>query len=202
VSTLVAGLDLSIRSTGVCIIRPDWEPGSVDPGLVVRATFGSDDATASDTTRFAGIAESIASLLLEHDFYVARRTGRKVALFVEDYAINLPRMVSPKVLVRLAELGGTVKHACLLRLGVEAVPVTSSTWRKTLLGFARRPDVDVKAVAQERIRSTGLVFATGDECDAFGVANAGRARLGMSFLTFADQLVDAEKGKRRRGTKS
>lgn len=189
-ATTVVGLDLSIRSAGVAVLFPEWSPGEWENARF--RTFGNDDPCVHDTERFEETATRVAGFVADVVEGDALLGERPVAVFVEHYAFDAVRWSTPVTLARLAELGGLVKYLVWQWVGVHARPVTQGEWRKLLLGFARMRNVDVKAVAQERLRSAGAPCATGDELDALGVALFGRSELGLPTITFAS----ARKGRR------
>ena len=187
--TAVVGLDLSLSSTGVVVLPPGWSP--TEPWRVAARTFATGP-TAMHAARLDRIARSVV------DFVLTAASGeRLVEVFVEDYAYDRARF-TPRTVVQLAELGGATKVAVRSAFGVEARPVTEGQWRKLLLGFARRKgfsDKELKALSHDELRRRGARFGSGDEADAFGVCNAGRAELGLPFLTFATQKELDEKGR-------
>lgn len=169
----VVGLDLSLRGAAAVYVPSSWE-GVRHWGAIERMTIGyegGDDERKA--ARLHDIAESITQ-------FVSCNRARYV--YVEDYAYGL----GAKSGMKLAELGGAVKARLYERSNVVAVPLNVTTARCYLLGkIPRGKGAAVKRLA-EVMRDMDLPSTwTADERDAWVIANAARAELGMVGITLA-----------------
>ena len=97
-------------------------------------------------------------------------------VFVEGYAFG-----SQNAREALAELGGVVKHD-LYTMHLLVTPIVAASARKTLLGKVpskKTSGIAVKDYVNEKLARMGAKFDTMDEGDAYIIANAGRAALGL-----------------------
>lgn len=166
----VVGLDLSLTCPGVCIIPPNWIGRDGEPDMhKVMVSHKLIDYTPRDDHQRAErllMIESWAS-----DFYLPNRV----------FAIESLPSHGAFAIVQLAELHGVIRRwfrmgECDLRTAPQA------TARKLFMG--ELPKKDQKVMVQKTVQSLdGCSSWTGDECDAFVVANWLRAELGLSFLS-------------------
>lgn len=171
--TTVIGLDLSLRATGVCVIEPSWDPSSGSWEGVSASTFGVS------LKRDAVERERLARLQQIRDFVtrIVQMQPNAVRIAVEEYAFSK----QPGQAHAIAELGGVVKLS-LAERGYDIKPIPSTAVRKLLLGKGGGPGI--KAAVAEALASVRSPFKDFDECDAFAVANAMRAEIGMPAITF------------------
>lgn len=194
------GLDLSLRSSSGVILHHDWDP--LRPRE--RATFDAwgyalkDDAAPDELMkRVESIAVGINELV--DKAYVLADLGRasarladglqihesaalgNVFVFVEDYAYGR----AAKGGTRLAELGGAVKLMVFRRSGIVVQPIVQSRAQKYLLGKLPSGKGTRSPAVQAAVRSLGFEFDRSDPADAFTIANAGRAELGLPGVTLA-----------------
>lgn len=171
----VVGLDLSLRSPAACWIPRGWK-GDTRQLKAAGKGWGTDlknDATeAEHLDRMERIARSVAL------FCLARRP---VAVYVEQYAFSKANSTSA---VQLHECGGIVKHFVREALGLPVIAVTASAARKTLL--QKLPKKDSKQFTEDNVRRLGgaAVYWSGDEVDAFVVANHGARLQGWVPLSY------------------
>lgn len=121
--------------------------------------------------RIASIAEGITSFC---------EKMKATAVYVEEYAYS---QVSSHA-TGLGEVGGVVKLEIYRRLGIISVPIVASSARKMLL--MKCPQRDPKPFVQYNVQRLGGPTKdwTGDEIDAFVVANAGLADIGGMAMSF------------------
>ncbi len=172
---MIAGLDLSLRGTGIALVPRDWDG---DWAKVMTACVGlalpADASAGERLRRLRHLADSTTELLSRH---------RVSAVYVEGYSYGKQFQAH-----QLGELGGVVKLSVLEVLGVEPVSVAPLSARKTLLGG----DFKVKgskAAAAKALKVAGARFITGDEGDAFVVANHGLALLGARAVCLGSPPV-------------
>lgn len=178
----VIGLDLSLTSTGCCALPTTWR-GPVEVAQLWQglrwhriAVKGNSRSMVARVERCDAIAQEVVAFV--------RAQPRPRHVFLEAYAYGRGTAA-----YSLAELGGVVRLALhrLSAVHIEAVTldgeVSPSSWRRLLLG--RHPQRGAKAVAHAQLRAAGAPCLSGDELDAFGVANAGLAELGGLALTLA-----------------
>jgi hypothetical protein len=174
----VVGLDLSLRSTAACYLPPSWSPAAPRFGIQF-GTFGSKVERGDfegRARRLAEIAEGVGDFV---GTIFARRPSRDLAVAVEEYAYA----AGAKSGVMLGELGGAVKAELWRRFGVAAFPMATSRARIYLLGKLPRGKGTQGPAVQAAAARLGLAFPTSDPVDAFVVANAMRAELGMPGCT-------------------
>lgn len=170
---VVVGLDLSLTGTGCVILPAAWEPGSW--GRVLSWQIGrplKKGATDRERVeRLQHIVDEIVDKTMSHF---------PTDIAVEDYPFAQMQSHTRS----LAELGGVVKLALYETYDIVPKPVHSASWRKLLLG--KVPKKNAKEIAQAEIRLAGCPKDwTGDQADAFGIANWMRSELGLSAMTLA-----------------
>jgi len=167
----VLGIDLSLRATGLVVLADDW---GQDWSRCVHQTLGYGLAKdAPEDTRIArlhSMAVAIALFAMQH---------RPSHIAIEQYAFS--RMASQAH--ALGELGGAVK-AALWRAGFPVRPVVAMSARKVVMGVC--PRNDAKRVTHLALYRMGAPKSwTGDELDAWVVANALLAEVGTGALVQA-----------------
>jgi hypothetical protein len=167
----IVGLDLSLRGAAAVIVPASWildSPRSWDS--LTRMTVGYEGGdNERKVTRLHDIAKSIAD-------FVGRSETKHV--FVEDYAFGMMNGI------RLGELGGAVKAYIYATYGIVTVPMNMSTARKYLLGKIPRGKGAVAKRLTEVMTDLQLPSAwTADERDAWIIANAARAEMGIPGAT-------------------
>lgn len=178
----VLGLDLSIASPAACLLSDRWTPG--DWTQVTTVCWPSPpDASAHRLLRVRRTAEAVVELVRQS--WRRGDPGAKVHAFVEGYSFGSAQRAH-----HLGELGGVVRDRLLDLSWVELHPdVPSASWRRYLLG--KVPSKDAKAVTHAALHSIwhGRPDPTGDELDAFGVANYGWSELGRVGVTLATEAA-------------
>jgi Holliday junction resolvasome RuvABC endonuclease subunit len=154
----IIGLDLSITSTGYCIMNEKKD--LMDEGLIKTnpKSFGSD------MERFDKIATSIFDKVGEHNCDGA---------FIENYAYG-----ARGNLARLAELAGIIKHDFFCTWGLvpgdKLFVVAPSTLKKYILG---------SGVAEKSLILKTVLKKWEVDIDDDNIADAyGLARLGVDFI--------------------
>lgn len=197
---MILGLDLSLRGSGLALVPLDWAPG-LDFARVRVQTVGqslSADATPrQQAERIAKIANAIVVF--------ARNNGVTKA-WIENYAFSRGDSRAHA----LGELGGVVRVA-LLKSGIPFDVVHSNTARAHLGKFAARPkkksenrNVEnlppkMKVQVQLALHAMGAPkHWTGDELDAFVVANHGLIEGGHGGIVVAQE----QKAKREKKAKA
>lgn len=173
----VAGLDLSLRATGIALVPFDWAPGLDWRRVIVRQAglaLTADAEAASVTWRTIAIAEAVLKLLRGYDV---------LSVWVEEYSFSKGDARSHQ----LGELGGVMK-AELYKAGYSFGSVFSNTARAHLgkfsrgkKGEAKRPPI--KDQVRAALRSLGAPADwTKDEADAFVIGNGALIKLGHQGL--------------------
>ena len=159
----VAGLDLSLTGAAACVIPSDW---GQDFRAVTTMRVGHGLARdASDADQLGRLMRLRAEVV---DFLTKQRATH---VFVEQYAFGAKSRAHA-----LGELGGVVKVECL-ELGLPVRSVSPSEARKFLLGSL--PKADQKVKTQLAVYAAGAPKSwSGDEVDAFVVANWGLSEIG------------------------
>jgi hypothetical protein len=171
----VVGLDLSLRATAAVFLPHDWSPAEPRRGIRVD-TWGWEVAKGDaegQAKRLAIIAGGIVG------FVSACFGPQTPAVAVEQYSFAR----SAKSGVMLGELGGAVKAELWRRCGVAAFPMATSRARIYLLGKLPRGKGTQGPAVQAAAARLGLEFPSADPVDAWLVANAYRAELGMPGCT-------------------
>lgn len=165
----VVGLDLSLTGTGCAAIPIGWRPGTWKHVVTERIAVKVEATVEVDrAARLDAIARRVVSFAKKH---------RAAKVFIEGYAFGMVRQAH-----HLGELGGVIRVE-LLRAGVIFATAQLTTARKFLLG--KMPKKDVKALVASQLDRAGARFPTGDEADAFVIANFGLTELGYRGLTMA-----------------
>ncbi|GAC1450170.1 MAG: hypothetical protein PVSMB8_09260 [Vulcanimicrobiaceae bacterium] len=186
----VVGFDLSLRAPAACMIPPGWDCSFTKSGIKVAHLNEDKGANLQHEKirayRIAQIASWALDFIAKYDEEFETCVG-----YVEDYAFGS----QSRSVTGLAELRGVVQNhmsecrdlprrSFASRRDGLLIPVSSTAWRKMLLG--KLPREGAKVVAQAAIYSAGAPHTwTGDECDAMGVANYGRTEHGMPALSLA-----------------
>lgn len=173
-SDYVAGIDLSL--TGAAAVIIDVEAfATMDWGAIVDAgRFGSSLVRDADplarVERLRMITDAVTRML---------RRWNVADAFVEDYSFGLAQGAH-----QLGEIGGAVKLAAFAD-GIVLRPVNHSTARKLLLGVGSGKGI--KEATHAALRGAGVPdrLRSGDELDAFVIANYGLSELGHPALTLA-----------------
>jgi hypothetical protein len=191
----VVGLDLSLTRPAAVRIPAHWSPGDWGSlewwaGDDVPRVAGHED-DAGRCRRMIWISDRVLD-------FVVNRSPRTDAVFAEEYAFSQGGPTARK----LAENGGVVRVE-LFRYGRVMRTVVAASARKFLLG--KCPQRDPKVYVQAALWGAGAPLAEKlvrkyrggweprtagahwgeDECDAFCVANWGRAEIGLTGLTLA-----------------
>lgn len=171
----IVGLDLSLTGAAMCEVpiardANDWKRVRFD-----TAGYGLANGTQHEKVRRIVRVTGRVVQFVER----AETNKRGVVVFIEGYAFSR----HSSSVTKLAELGGAVRFALATELGIVAQEMTASRARTYLLG--NLPRKNQKAIAQATVRSFCPLTLTGDEADAFVVANAGLAELGFAGLTVA-----------------
>jgi hypothetical protein len=153
---IVAGLDLSLTSTGMVALplrwSRDWAPVAV--GKAGRSCR-KDAPERERIERVQSIRDAVVEFVFLH--------GATVAV-LEQYAFTSDHGHAHA----LGELGGAVKLA-LLEHGVELAVTSPATARKCL---GKQPRKDAKIWAHQKLYACGAPHSwTGDQLDALVVAN-------------------------------
>ncbi len=159
------GLDLSLTAPAAAVLPRGWKPGQWN---IPTKVF--DGGITRDEGRLMMIRDGVAHYAAKH--YVTH-------VFIEGYSYG-----SQNAREALGELGGVIKVA-LWEIGLQAVPIPTSSARKTLLGTIKRSSLagaKIKDYVNAQLAKMGAQFPTMDEGDAFVVANAGRASLGLPHV--------------------
>jgi len=182
VAPAVLGLDLSLKRSAACFIPAGWELG--EWGDLTFASFPTPDVVPNLSVEEAQVAR------MKRIDHVAER--------VVDFATNRCEPTHVRVeefgfskhstsVTALGELRGVVRREVWRATGKMMVPITVSAARRLLLGHL--PRKDAKVLVQQALYKHGAPFDDDDQCDAFCVANAGLAELGLIAVTLATRLA-------------
>lgn len=177
-SPVVLGVDASLTGTGLCVIPADWEPGSST--MLPRWSCGYKIVKATPEERVERIDRIVRQVAA---FAEAQRVTHA---FIEDYAFSQPGSAQ-----RIGEVGGCIRLE-LFRMGLVAMPVSVTAWRKLLIGVGGTPRGMPRGWIKDEtfriMRAAGFDEGwSGDELDALGVCNLGRSELGLPALTLAQR---------------
>jgi Holliday junction resolvasome RuvABC endonuclease subunit len=154
----ILGLDLSLRSTGYCLIDED-EMACPDRPM----WFGSvGSSTMHDVERLAMFDHWI------HNGLNPRYHGPIDHVAIEGYSFG-----SPFNATSLGELGGVIKLA-VHQAGIPLHIIPPKTWRKVLCGNGNIKKHDVSKELHKRY---GVEFASLDTLEAWAVATCLRRQL-------------------------
>lgn len=162
---MIAGLDLSLRGTGICII------GS---GALHSFRVGGEidyQNHALDLTR-----EAIERIVVITNEILRRfRECQVTAYGIENYAFAAfasggKRKKGSNTATVLAELGGVVKYRVLKEYHLTPVLYAPSSARR--IAFGKGAGRWKKGMVGEKLEMLGMKFPSHDEADAFVVAAA------------------------------
>lgn len=169
----IAGLDLSINASAVCIIPRTWDQklGPVKTFVSANPKLPNDAPEDDRLDRYEKNARCIADFLWHYPIE---------AIYFEQYAFSQGQSKAHA----LGENGGIIKS--LIRQKVKLTPeaVVASSARKTLLG--KCPNSGAKEYVRKNVRRLeGSAREWGDdEIDAFVIANHGLMLCGGVAMTF------------------
>lgn len=173
---IIVGLDLSLTGAGICVLEPRWRPGKWDHVhfLTCGESLTKTATPEQKALRLLGIVSRVRDAITG-----ARRLNPKETLkvYVENYSFGMQYGAH-----QLGEIGGCVRLTCL-QLGCVATPVNHSAARKFLLGVGTGKGI--KKEVHKQLKLTGAPFKTGDEHDAFVIANWARSENSLPALTLA-----------------
>jgi hypothetical protein len=166
-----AGLDLSLRNTGMCYVPPGWN-GHFDTlflssfGTVKTVpTYGKAQVKAfEEIRRSLDIANRIVGFLKRHEV-------RNVS--IEGYAYSFAgknKHEASASVTKLAELGGIVKSQIMLSCRTAPVVIQPNSARKIVVGPLKRGGA--KEQVKVILKTFGFNFDNLDEMDAFVTAYA------------------------------
>jgi hypothetical protein len=170
----IIGLDLSLRGPAAVAIPFDW---AFDWKLQ-HATFGYELKEPTEETRI----ERLLTISRDVRMFIRRNLPKGAAdasgvkVYVENYAFSR----SSSSVTKLAELGGIVRGEVWREFGLTLTPVTASSARKLFLGHCPK---GAKEMVEAELAGLDAPFKGNDECDAFVVANFGRAEHGLAAFT-------------------
>lgn len=181
----VAGLDLSLQGAAAVVVPEDW---GIDWARCASLRVGhSLPCDASD-------ADQLGRLMrIKLELFQFLATNGATHVFVEQYAFSRGKSRAHA----LGELGGVVKVDCL-EAGMPVRSVTASAARKLILGRlppTRTKPGEPKPLGAKLATHTALARMgapsgwTGDELDAFAVANWGLADLGTRSALIVEQAA-------------
>lgn len=170
--SVVCGLDLSINSTGLCLMSAD------------------DTMTVSiRNTPSVPFYEKIKSTVDSLRGYLYRSLHlTESAVFIEDYAFGFGSGKNTSNLTQLAELAGIVK-VYLHDRSIPTFLVSPTVLKKwvTGKGTAKKDEMRLHLFKKHRVE-----FTTTDECDAYGLADMGSCLLGTPTNHSRDVLTKTE----------
>lgn len=156
------GLDLSLTSTGVAIVSPDYPEFGVKSHAITSKPAPIAQRTANARARRIGLI--VSEITSDARFY-------RPQIAVIESPVPNRRMKSAMLLERGAIYWGTL--AALDVLGIEIVEVAP---RERALYATGDGAADKVSVARSMVEEHGKQFSTDDECDAYVLALIG-ARL-------------------------
>lgn len=169
----VVGLDLSLRTPAACALPIGWKHKLKD--IRVRTFFNekleADASPYERLIRLERIAVGVVKFCKEMN---------ATAVFAEEYAFSRKNSQAHA----LGEGGGCVKLEVWRCLKIVTVPIVASSARKTLL--ERCPQKDPKSFVQYNVQRLGgpTLKWTGDEIDAFVIANHGLGIAGGLVMSY------------------
>jgi Holliday junction resolvasome RuvABC endonuclease subunit len=158
----VAGLDLSIASTGVVVIYPSFSADNIQNGDPMTGIFSETIRTKVDKF-YSGQIERMIHISDRIIEILSRYCVNEVA--IEGYAYS--RAGAGKVF-DLAELNGIVKYNIFKRFNMCPEVYAASSARKHLMGKCKRSNP--KKQVASFLNSLGIYFKTHDAYDAFAIA--------------------------------
>lgn len=191
----VLGLDLSLSSTGMCIISAGEQdkPFRFDTQTVA---FKAKGATKSKSGRSASLTDQqkIERLMFIRDeVHAAIREFEVDEVAIEGYAFSR----HSSSVTGLAELGGVVRVEILEQFGIVPMTLTVSQCRAFIVGRGKV----TKKQAQDWLKEQDLNFGSEDEGDAYVVGLTGfyvvnphlRGALDITRLEHVDTITKAVK---------
>jgi Holliday junction resolvasome RuvABC endonuclease subunit len=158
----ILGLDLSLRSTGYCLLDDDW--------VVWHGVVGSDHAGVERLAMFDNWIRLTLGIAHLGRIAVSRFSD---PINLDHVAIEGYSFASQFRGPELGELGGVIKLAIhQARIPMTIVP--PSTWKKTLCG---KGNVDKRQASVEISKRYAVEFAKEDTLDAWAVAMCLRRQL-------------------------
>lgn len=171
----VVGLDLSLTGAAACYLPPDWDYTRATMRTTVVGYQLTSTITPRDRiVRIASVVTHMSTLIRS-----IRMTDPGVRVYVEGYAFS----ARSTAVTKLAELGGAMRYALWTGFGITIEEMVASRARVYLLGKLPRGKGTQKSAVVAALKSFRFEFGSGDEADAFVVANAARAELGMAGIT-------------------
>lgn len=179
----VMGLDLSLRSAGICVVSEQQS--------FYTETAGYDLRKATERQKVARISE-IAQIVVD-----MAKAHQVRAIGVEGYAFRALGFMP-----QLGEVTGAVKVKCYDELGIVTLPIPCKSARKYLLGKAPNDSVRAKKAVQKYFEENfSLHVKKLDESDAAAIAvimwdwvNGERSRLPSAKLEVLHRLDAAQGG--------
>ena len=155
------GLDLSLRSTGLAVVRAD--------GTIVRVcSFGSDlrreSSVQSKVERLVALTQRVVNEVKKHQADAFSEGGNAIVA-IENYAFGARGAQND-----LGELHGCVKMQLWLSMRIVPRLVSPSSYRKVLLGKGNATKQQSYDYADSVLTSAGFTATTSDEADAYLVA--------------------------------
>lgn len=186
---IIIGIDLSLTRPAVCAIPSDWD-GDMRRVKVRNFDYTKREVPRDDATRGERLARVCHDVLT-----MARKLGG------DEFEVAIESLPTHGAhsLVPLAEAHGVIRYLCS-RLGIDIVTAPQATARKLFLGAL--PKQDAKKTIEKTVQSfNGCGGWTGDECDAFVVANWLCSERGIPFHA-APPPPPKEKKPRAKATKT
>jgi hypothetical protein len=186
----VAGIDLSLTGAAIVVIDAvrwadapgDWR--AIDYTSRVGYKLEKKATPQQKAERLDVIATEVIGTL--------RRFGvENGSAFVEDYSFAAPYGAH-----QLGEIGGVVRLGAH-RIGCTLRPVNHASARKVLLGVGTGKGIKEATHSALERAGYGEMLRTGDELDAFVVANFGLSELGLPALMLTPQNVLSQPRRRR-----
>lgn len=154
----IIGLDLSLNSTGVCVMTPD---------SVYTETITPDKNQALDNR----VNDILRAILMHVD--------KESITMIEDYAYaSFPGSSS---VTKLAEINGVVKHDLWSKF-IPYFTIAPTTIKKFLTGSGKAKKEDMKLKGYIKY---GREFKTSDEVDAYVLAEIGALVFGVRNRTLS-----------------
>ncbi len=169
----IIGMDLSLRSSGICIIPSGWTPKDWKSLRFAHygKPLGKNASEKEHLLRMLGITSDLIDFAEEGSYLGITE------VFVEHYAFSKGNQPAA---YRLRELGGIVKAEFLRFYGNAPQPIIATAARKITVGKLKRKNQ--KKQAHAILAKMGMPKHGPDELDAFIVANAGLASLGLDHV--------------------
>lgn len=166
-SGAVVGLDLSLTSTGIAIVK--------NFDIKVYAVKTKPANFESELDRYGCIAKEICKRLQKGDL-----------VFIEDYAQG-PSAGSN---IKQAELGGIVKLCIKNLTGYAPLKVHPMTLKKFAVGKGNVGKDEVRLAVYKK---WGVEYKTNDEVDAYAIARLGLCMVGIDDYANKSQVQCGDK---------